>query len=65
MNIDYDFINVFKIPVLAGSAYDKSNYSDSAEIIINAKAALVFGFPLDSVINRKSELQCRYGQWAY
>ncbi|WP_205511056.1 FtsX-like permease family protein [Longitalea arenae] len=50
--IDFDFIPVFNIPLVAGRVYSRSHPSDSAEaMVINEAAAKLFGYtnPADAV----------------
>lgn len=50
--IDFDFIPVYNIPLVAGRAYSRSHTTDSAEaMVINEAAAKLFGYanPADAV----------------
>lgn len=53
LHIDYDFLKVFDIELLAGRGFSMQNVADTANFIINQQAASLFGFePLSEAIDQ-------------
>ena len=44
LRVDFDFIPVYGLTVLAGRAFDRSRPADSAGIVLNESAARLLGY---------------------
>jgi len=52
LNVDENFINVFKTKVLAGRGFDKSFLGDSSNYMINEKAMQIMGMNIGNAVGK-------------
>ena len=57
MLVDFDFLKMFDLEIVAGRAFDPANAADSSALIINEAAVKVLGKTNDEVIGETASIQ--------